>query len=71
MVAAGESRLCDVLATSVPPFCAGSSLTIEGLESGSVPGLKTEGDVTWTEQPVQLLGEVENGTITLTANAIG
>ena len=58
----GEVRLCSALAESFPPQCGGASLHIVGLELEEVDGLITEGDVSWTDRPVELLGVVENDT---------
>ena len=34
-----------------------------------VDGLVTEGDVSWTDRPIQLLGVVSDGTLTVSENA--
>ncbi|MGH3024277.1 MAG: hypothetical protein ACRDNI_11520 [Gaiellaceae bacterium] len=65
----GEVRLCSALAESFPPQCGGSSLQVEGLELEWVEGIVTEGDVSWTDRPVQLLGVVADGTLTVSENA--
>ena len=58
----GEVRLCSALAESFPPQCGGASLHVEGLKLEEVDGLITEGDVSWTDRPIELLGVVENDT---------
>ena len=65
----GEVRLCSALAESFPPQCGGSSLVVEGLRLEEVDGLVTEGDVAWTDRPIQLLGVVGDGTLTVSENA--
>jgi hypothetical protein len=60
-----EVRLCYALAESFPPQCGGPSLVVEGLKLEEVDGLITEGDVSWTDRPIQLLGIVEDGTLTV------
>jgi len=65
----GEVRLCSALAESFPPQCGGSSLVVEGLALADVEGLVTEGDVSWTDRPIQLLGVVSDGTLTVSENA--
>ena len=60
---AGESRLCEVLAESFPPQCGGASITMTSLEQVDPDDLKTEGDVTWTDFPVTVLGEMVDGTL--------
>jgi hypothetical protein len=64
-----EMRLCSALAESFPPQCSGPSLRIEGLDLEEVEGLITEGDVSWIDRPIQLLGHVEDETITVSDNA--
>ena len=57
-----EVRLCSALAESFPPQCAGASLHVVGLNLAEVDGLLTEGDVGWTDRPIELLGVVVNDT---------
>jgi hypothetical protein len=57
-----EIRLCSALAESFPPQCGGASLHVVGLDLEEVDGLITEGDVSWTDRPIELLGVVENDT---------
>jgi hypothetical protein len=65
----GEVRLCSALAESFPPQCGGASLVVEGLKLEEVDGLITEGDVSWTDRPIQLLGVVGDGALTVSENA--
>ena len=65
----GEVRLCSALAESFPPQCGGASLQVEGVKLEEVDGLVTEGDVSWTDRPIQLLGIVEDGVLTVSQNA--
>jgi hypothetical protein len=65
----GEVRLCSALAESFPPQCGGASLVVEGLKLEEVDGLITEGEVSWTDRPIQLLGVVEDGALTVSENA--
>jgi hypothetical protein len=63
-------RLCSALAESYPPQCGGSSLVVEGLDLATLKGLTSTNDpslaqVTWSEGEVSLLGEVENGILTV------
>jgi hypothetical protein len=70
-----EVRLCSALAESFPPQCGGASLHVAGLDLDEVDGLLAEGDVRWTDRPIELLGVVENDTqgkddiLTVTENA--
>jgi hypothetical protein len=63
-----EVRLCYALAESFPPQCGGPSLVVEGINLDEVDGLITEGDVSWTDRPIQLLGLVEDETLTVSEN---
>ena len=54
----GTVLLCDAIAESFPPQCGGERIRVEGLNVAAVPGLQTEGDVSWAEG-VTLLGSVE------------
>jgi hypothetical protein len=72
LLALGDDvRLCSALAESFPPQCGGSSLVVEGLNLQEVDGLITEGDVSWTDRPIQLPGVVSDGTLTVSENALG
>ena len=63
---AGESRICEVLAESFPPQCGGASITITSLDQIDPDSLKTEGDVTWTDEFVTVFGEAVDGTLVVT-----
>ena len=54
----GTVLLCDAIAESFPPQCGGERIRVEGLDVAAVPGLQTEGEVSWAEG-VTLLGSVE------------
>jgi hypothetical protein len=70
LLALGEEiRLCSALAESFPPQCGGASLLVDGLSLGDVDGLVTEGEVSWTDRPVELLGVVADGTLMVSENA--
>ena len=60
-----DVRLCETLAESFPPQCAGRFLVVQGLDLTTVDGLTSEGSVTWSDQPVQVLGTVEDEVLTL------
>ena len=55
----GELRLCDAILESSPPQCGEPSLRVEGTAPSA------------SEERVSLLGEVEDGTITVSETAIG
>ena len=70
----GSARLCDALLESYPPQCGGSSLTVEGLDLSTVEGLTEPNDpslaqIRWTESQISLLGDVEDGTLTVSATS--
>lgn len=65
-----EARFCSALAESFPPQCGGASLRVVGLKLLEVDGLITEGDVSWTDRPIQLLGVVEDDTLTVSETSL-
>lgn|SRR5512134_2878143 len=65
LVVNGEPRLCSALAESFPPQCGGASLLITGLDLSQIDGLIVEGDVMWTDRPIQLAGVVSDGRLTM------
>lgn len=65
---AGEIHLCSVLAESFPPQCGGDSITVTDISQVDPDSLSSEGNVTWTDQPVLISGEMVDGT--LVANVI-
>ena len=62
------TRLCETLAESFPPQCGGRFLIVDGLELKTVEGLTTEGSITWSDQPVQVLGTVDGEVLTIAEN---
>ena len=61
----GRARLCEVLAESFPPQCAGKFLMVQGLDLTTIDGLTSEGSVTWSDQTVQVLGTVSGEVLTV------
>ena len=61
----GQARLCEVLAESFPPQCAGKFLVVKGLDLTKIDGLTSEGSVTWSAQAVQFLGTVDGEVLTI------
>ena len=62
IVATGDDvRLCEALAESFPPQCGGLSIPVEGFGEIELEGLPSEGDVTWSDFPITLQGEVVGG----------
>ncbi len=66
-----EVRLCSSLSGSSPPQCVTPSLTVQGLDLGTVAELRSERGVSWSQQTVQLLGEVSRGVLTIAALSKG
>lgn len=60
-----QARLCEALAESFPPQCAGGSVELSGLEQGTVVGLEVAEDaaVLWTNYPLTVSGTVEGGSL--------
>ena len=54
----GTVLLCDAIAESFPPQCGGERIRGTGIDLDAVPGLQTEGQVSWAEG-ITLLGSVE------------
>jgi hypothetical protein len=64
VVSDGEARLCQALAKSLPPRCAGDSLRVVGLALSGLPLLTVEG-TTWSTEPLDLIGTVADGVLTV------
>jgi hypothetical protein len=65
-----DVRLCAALAESFPPQCGGDSITVVGLDLGTLDGLTTEGDVTWSDLPITVEGVLADGSLTVDENAV-
>ena len=61
-----EPRICGVLRESFPPQCGGGSIKLAGYDLRSIPGVASEGDITWTDAPVVFAGTISGGTLTVT-----
>jgi hypothetical protein len=61
--------LCDAVAESHPPQCAGVRLEVVGIKLAEVDGLQRASGLAWTER-TQLLGVVADGKITVSENAM-
>jgi len=64
LASGGEVRLCDALAESFPPQCAGPSLRVDGLDLSALLDARSSGGVTWTDSPVQILGMLSVDVLT-------
>lgn len=63
------ARICDALAESFPPQCGGASLSISSLEAVDPEDLRTEQGVTWTDQPVTVLGDIVDDRLMVVADS--
>ncbi len=63
-------RLCDLLAESLPPLCGGASIAVADLGSVDPDELKSAQGVTWTDQPVTILGEIIDNVLVPTPFSI-
>lgn len=65
LVIDGEAMLCEALAESFPPQCAGGSVALNGLDEASVVGLNSAQDsgVRWTDYPLTVSGSVDGGAL--------
>ncbi len=60
-----DFRLCEALAESYPPQCGGLFIPVGGAEQVLIGTFETEGAVSWTDEPVDLYGEVVDGVFVL------
>ncbi|HEY5579222.1 MAG TPA: hypothetical protein VIL12_06000 [Acidimicrobiia bacterium] len=65
----GTIVLSEALAESFPPQAAGATLIVEGLDLSTIEGLQTHEDVSWTDQQIQILGEVQGGVLEVSTTA--
>ena len=70
-----DVQLCSMLAESYPPQCGGPSLMVNGLHLETVDGLVQPDDpalagTAWSEEPVSILGDIEDGVITVSETSI-
>lgn len=52
------ARLCEALAESFPPQCGGASIALDETGTAVEASTTTEGDVTWSDAPVPVEGEI-------------
>ena len=62
----GRVRLCSAQMESYPPQCGGEFLEVAGdFSIDDLEGVQTEGSISWVDDTVQLLGTVDDGTLTV------
>ena len=59
-----QPLLCGVLRESFPPQCGGDSINLVGYDLRSVPGIVSEGAITWSDIPLVLAGRISGDTLT-------
>lgn len=57
-----DIRLCEALAESFPPQCGGASIPFEHDVGADFGPLQAAGDVVWSDTPIEVEGEVVDGT---------
>lgn len=57
----GGVRLCEALAESFPPQCGGASIPFDNSAGADLGTLSVEQGVTWSDQPVLVVGRVVDG----------
>jgi hypothetical protein len=62
-----QARLCETLAESFPPQCGAASVALDSIDQIDPDELSTEGNVTWTDNPVTVLGELVDGVLVTTS----
>ena len=67
----GLVYLAELLAESFPPQPGGDKLIVEGLDIDAFTGLTSAQGITWSDETVQVLGIVADGTLTISATASG
>lgn len=65
VITGDDARLCEVLAESFPPQCGGDSVILDEPDPSALEQVTTEGDVSWTDQPVQMLGSIDGNTMSV------
>lgn len=53
--------LCETLAESFPPQCGGASITFDNTAGADLGDLSVEQGVTWSDQPIVVVGSVVSG----------
>jgi hypothetical protein len=61
----GRARVCDALAESFPPQCAGPALELVGLDADDIPSAQHGSGVTWSGQQVRVHGTTDGDTLTV------
>jgi hypothetical protein len=55
------TRLCELIAESFPPQCGGATVNIDNSAGVDLGPLTTEGDVTWSDGPINVEGQFVDG----------
>jgi hypothetical protein len=65
IAAATDVRLCSAILESHPPQCGRPWLLVRGLDLVGVSNMEQAKGVGWTRREVTLVGEVEDGVLTV------
>jgi hypothetical protein len=69
LIATGaDVRLCAAILESHPPQCGRPSLVVRGLDLVGVSNMEQAKGVGWTRREVTLVGEVEDGVLTVSTS---
>jgi hypothetical protein len=65
LIVQDDVRLCSAILESHPPQCGQPSLRVVGLDFLGVSNMEQAKGVRWTSREVTLVGEVEDGVLTV------
>lgn len=66
------TRLCSVLAESMPPQCGGGALELVGLDLEMIDVTVADASgVQWTDETISLFGTVDDGVLTVASTVVG
>jgi len=63
-------RLCEALAESFPPQCGGANVGLGDLSGIDLGELQSNGDVTWSDDAVVVIGELIDGVLVPTPTSL-
>ncbi len=67
---ANGTRLCEALAESFPPQCGGANVDLGDLSGIDLGELQSNGDVTWSDDVVVIIGELIDGVLVPTPTSL-
>jgi hypothetical protein len=63
--------LCDMLGASRPPMCESFSVFVRGVDMATMSGVSRDGEYAWTEDKVQLMGDLNGNVFTVSGASQG